>query len=280
MEAILQTFIDAALDAGAIIMQYYSRPLSERGLSYKADTSPVTKADQEANDKIIAKIQACPAVSALGNYGILAEESQDDLSRLEKEWCIIIDPLDGTKEFVAGLPEFTVNIALARQGVPVMGVIYAPATGELFYARKGKGAYKRTGCKGELQPFYPPEDQISVSNRREALVAMHSRYHLDARTKDLLRRHKSRFASVMTAGSSLKVCRIAEGKADVYYRFGYTMEWDTCAEQVIVMEAGGILLDGDTHEPIVYNRVDPCNRNGFMVLNSMDNWLEEVGRVP
>ncbi len=262
MEAILRTFMDAAIDAGEIIMKYYSLPLSERGLSYKEDHSPVTKADREANDCILAR------VSGLGDYGILAEESRDDLSRLEKEYCIIIDPLDGTKEFVAGLPEFTVNIALTYRGEPVIGVVYAPATKELFYAQKGKGAFKAV--------LPAPAERIYVSKRTDNLIAMHSRYHLDEKTKGLLERHRGRFASVTTAGSSLKVCRIAEGKADVYYRFGYTMEWDTCAEQLIVEEAGGVLLSGLDDKPLVYNRVDSCNRDGFYVLNRRENRLERL----
>ncbi len=268
MEAILRTFIDAALDAGKIIMKYYSLPLSERGLSYKEDQSPVTRADKEANQCILDRIVGAPCMEILGDYGILAEESQDDLSRLEKKWCVIIDPLDGTKEFIAGLPEFTVNIALAYCGEPVLGVVYAPATEELFYAQRGKGAFKA------ILPA--PAEQIFVSPRTQNLIAMHSRYHLDDKTKVLLERHQDLFASVTTAGSSLKVCRIAEGKADVYYRFGYTMEWDTCAEQLIVEEAGGVLLDGKMDRPIVYNREDPCNRDGFYVLNCLENRLERL----
>ncbi|MBR5279648.1 MAG: 3'(2'),5'-bisphosphate nucleotidase CysQ [Clostridia bacterium] len=268
MEGILRTFIDAALDAGEIIMKYYSLPLSERGLSYKEDQSPVTRADQEANQCILDRICGASCMEQLGDYGVLAEESRDDLSRLEKDWCVIIDPLDGTKEFIAGLPEFTVNIALVYQGEPVLGVVYAPATQELFYARRGGGAFKA------ILPA--PETRIFVSPRKTDLIAMHSRYHLDDKTKALLERHRDRFASVITAGSSLKVCRIAEGKADVYYRFGYTMEWDTCAEQLIVEEAGGFLLEGHTDRPIVYNRQDPCNRYGFYVVNCMENCLERL----
>lgn len=268
MEAILQTFIEAALDAGTIIMQYYSLPLSERGLSYKEDQSPVTQADKEANQCILDRIVGSPCMALLGDYGILAEESQDDLSRLEKDWCVIIDPLDGTKEFIAGLPEFTVNIALTYCGHPVLGVVYAPATKELFYAQKGEGAYK------SILPAAP--ERIFVSPRTQNLICMHSRYHLDEKTKGLLERHQDRFASVVTAGSSLKVCRIAEGKADVYYRFGYTMEWDTCAEQLIVEEAGGFLLDGRMEQPVVYNRPDSCNRDGFFVLNRPENRLESL----
>lgn len=265
-DAILHTFMDAALDAGKIIMQYYSLPLSERGLSYKEDHSPVTQADKEANRCILDRIVGDPCMEALGDYGVLAEESQDDLSRLEKEWCVIIDPLDGTKEFIAGLPEFTVNIALAHKGVPMLGVVYAPATQELFYARRGYGAFKR------ILPA--PEERIFVSSRTQDLVVMHSRYHLDEKTKELLEQYKERFTAITTAGSSLKVCRIAEGKADLYYRFGYTMEWDTCAEQLILEEAGGVLLECGTDLPIRYNRVDSCNRNGFYALNCLENRLD------
>ena len=137
-----------------------------------------------------------------------------------------------------------------------------------FYAQKGKGAFKA------ILPA--PAERIFVSARNEGLIAMHSRYHLDEKTRGLLERHRDRFASVTTAGSSLKVCRIAEGKADVYYRFGYTMEWDTCAEQLIVEEAGGVLLSGLDDKPLVYNRTDPCNRDGFYVLNRMENRLERL----
>ncbi len=267
MKDLLTLCTQTAIEAGKIIMDYYSLPLSERGLSYKADQSPVTKADQAANDYIVGCIRASRAVKSLGDYGILAEESQDDLSRLAKAWCFVIDPLDGTKEFVAGLPEFTVNIGLVRHGVPVLGVVYAPATQELFYAVAGEGAYKSVA--GE------PAVRIHVSDRTRGLVAMHSRYHLDGRTKGLLERHQDRFTAIVTAGSSLKVCRIAEGLADVYYRFGHTMEWDTCAEQLIVEEAGGYLLSGGAVEaPLRYNRPDSCNREGFFVVNRMENRLE------
>lgn len=276
MEGILRVCAQAALEAGDIIMDFYSLPLEERGLSYKEDQSPVTKADQAANDWLIRRIQDSPAVAALGDYGILAEESQDDPSRLEKEWCFIIDPLDGTKEFVAGLPEFTVNIALTRNGEPVLGVVYAPATRELFYAVQGRGAYKCTDPLPDM-PLFLPKHRIFVSSRTDNLVAMHSRFHLDDKTKSLLDRHHHRFASVTTAGSSLKVCRIAEGIADIYYRFGYTMEWDTCAEQIVVTEAGGFLCSGGENEaPLRYNRVDSCNREGFYVVNRMENRLEGV----
>lgn len=258
-EPFLPWMKDAAERAGEIIMKYYSLGNEAQKIEIKSDSSPVTVADKKANELIVGAVKE-NVPESFGEYGILAEESADDTSRLSKDWCFIIDPLDGTKEFIAGLPEFTVNIGVSYKGRAVMGVIYSPATKEMFWAVEGRGAYK-DGKK------------IHVSRRKRKIILLHSRYHLDDATKALIERNRHRISEIATAGSSLKVMRIAEGKADVYYRLGKTMEWDTCAEQIILTEAGGIMRDSND-KIITYNRPDTCNRIGFYVINKEQNRLE------
>ncbi|NLP48606.1 MAG: 3'(2'),5'-bisphosphate nucleotidase CysQ [Clostridiales bacterium] len=259
LEAMMATAIDAALAAGQKIREVYR---SDFEVEYKKDKSPLTLADTAAND-IICKILR----EKYPDFPILSEETQDNKVRLESDGCFIVDPLDGTKEFVKKNDEFTVNIAFAYHGKSIMGVVYAPALGQLYYAAQGLGAFfvqDHDGLEDKIS------QKISVSSRRENLIVMASRSHSDAALEALLEKNKAKIGQTLTAGSSLKGCLIARGQADVYYRTGLTCEWDTAAMQCLVEQAGGIFLQGDG-SPMRYNRENTLNEKGFFILNHIDN---------
>lgn len=253
MEDRLKLAIDVARLAGEAIMHEYQKP---HEIDYKADESPVTQADRLANDLIVSHLRA-----AYPAYGILAEESADDLTRLEKDWCWIVDPIDGTREYIKRNGEFTVNIALAYRHDIQLGVIYVPVTGELYYAAKGQGAFRE--AEGAAA-------RITVSDRTEDLTVLIGRTSQPEASKELIAANSHRIGRVIGTGSSLKGCLIARGEADVYYRFGPTMEWDLAAMDIIVREAGGHILEMNG-EPFRYNRPNPLNAIGFYVVNDLRN---------
>ncbi len=245
-----------ALEASALIMDNYA---SDFESTLKSDGSPLTLADRLANDHIVEGLS-----NDYPYIPILAEESADDPRRLSSDWCFIVDPLDGTKEFMAKNGEFTVNIGLVYQGKPVLGVIALPAKNELYTGLIGDGAFRESANQKAVS--------LHVSDRLDHLIAIGSRSHAQPEEQALLEAHRHQIAIESVAGSSLKGCRIAEGGADVYYRFGNTMEWDVCAMQAIVEAAGGVVLDL-TGQPLTYNHPTP-RFNGFCVLNRLENfWL-------
>lgn len=272
--ALMSVITRAFYRASEHIMNIYQKDFT---VKYKEDTSPVTEADEGANKIILDILQ-----KAYPEWATLAEESyKDDRTnrwRLENPWCFIVDPLDGTKEFVAHVDQFSICIALAHYGKIEAGAVYAPTTNILYYAVRELGAYK-VQTDGRTEPlFFHPKDRIHVSDRTENLIAMVSRSHIDEKTAALLEKGKQsgRIAEVISAGSALKGCGIAAGEADIYYRMGATMEWDTAANQVIVEEAGGIMrqLDQNRSE-FSYNREDSLNANGFYILNKPENDLAD-----
>lgn len=249
----LKICIQLAIEAGKEILKVYAMDFQ---IERKEDDSPVTLADKQANDLIVKGL-----AEAFPSYGILAEESKDTKERLQKEWCFIIDPLDGTKEFIKRNDEFTVNIGLAYKNKVVLGVIYVPVTEELYYATKGNGSYYEIGNKKEV-------NRVSdIDDKPRMLV---SRSHISEELFELIKRNDIK--DMKRVGSSLKGCLIAQGKAEIYYRYGLTMEWDTCAMQCIVEEAGGILRQLDESE-MIYNREDSVNKIGFYVINKKENRL-------
>jgi 3'(2'), 5'-bisphosphate nucleotidase len=243
----------AALDAGVKILEIYQ---SDFKIDYKEDESPLTCADKEA-DEII-----CQAIAkAFPDHAILSEESADDLNRLNNSFCWVIDPVDGTKEFINHTDEFTVNIALVKDSKAILGVVYVPVTGEMYYAYKGGGSYyEREGTIIENH----------VSDRLERLRMLSSKYHKAEAFLDLVEANANKISMVESVGSSLKGCLIARGHAECYYRFGLTSEWDTAAVQIVVEEAGGIFMQLD-HSEMTYNRRDSLNRKGFYIVNDQRN---------
>ena len=225
----------------------------------KEDRSPLTEADLASNAIIASHIQ-----EAFPQDAFLSEESMDDPSRLGRDRCWVVDPLDGTKEFLKGNGEFTVNIALSLKGEPVLGVVLLPVTGECYYAARGEGAFLEDHGVVML---------LTTSSRTEALRITTSRSHPSEKLQTFLKRHARKLEEVIPAGSSLKGCRIAEGRAELYYRFGPTMEWDTAAMHCVVEEAGGYVrqMDGS---PLRYNRRNSRNEKGFYMINRQENYLD------
>lgn len=262
---VLDVIVPAAKEAGAEIMKIYRTDFL---VEYKDDKSPLTEADIASNKVICKRIR-----SAFPDIPILSEEKESEnedmvekaTKRLNSRFCFIIDPLDGTKEFVKKNDEFTVNIALSDNGISVCGAIYVPATDTMYFAARGCGAWKQEGMASAVR--------ISSSDRSDAMILMLSRSHTDERTEKLLAKYSDRIAGVERSGSSIKGCFVAEGKADAYYRFGYTMEWDTAAMQCICEEAGATVMQCDG-TPLVYNRVNNLNDKGFYIVNRRENTFE------
>lgn len=216
--------------------------------TFKADQSPLTAADLAANH-IIKKIlrEAAPEIP------YFSEESMDVPyeDRASLNWSWLVDPLDGTKEFVKKNGEFTVNIALLQGSSVHMGVVYAPVLDRLFFASKGEGAFVRE--KGMDQRM----EVRQFSLKDEGLRIVASRSHRSEATEQFISGLKNPQFHAM--GSSLKIMLVANGEADIYPRFAPTMEWDTAASQIILEEAGGKLLLTDMEEPLVYNKSDRMN---------------------
>lgn len=247
-----------SIQAGLAILKIYKTNFS---IMTKKDNSPLTLADRASNNIIVNGIK-----NYFPDFGILSEESKDDKSRLSKNYCFIIDPLDGTKEFVEKNGQFTVNIALAYNQKAIMGVIYYPVKKELYYACEGMGAFLENIEKDETK-------KISVTNKIDKLIIVKSKSHSCDKEKKLIEDNSNRISEILTVGSSLKGCMIASGEADIYYRFGQTYEWDTAAMQCIVEEAGGIFRQIDGSK-ILYNRKDNLNKKGFYAINRLENiWL-------
>ncbi len=228
-DALISLAAALALEAGAAILK-----VRERGFDVmrKEDRSPVTEADHAAEAIIVAGLRkAVPDLPVIAEEEVAAGQITEPTASY---W--LVDPLDGTREFTAGNDEFAVNIGLVRDGKPVLGVVAIPAAGELFGGIVGRGAWKRVG--GQQMPVHarlPPE---------EGLTVLASRYHGSSTRLDEFLQGK-RVAKLINFGSSVKFCRLAEGIADLYPRFGRTMEWDTCAPQAVLEAAGGTVRTFD-----------------------------------
>ena len=247
-------FRRAALEAGAKIMVVYGRDTLQT--RQKEDQSPVTEAD-EAADALIRQIvgQAFPDI-------LLVTEEHSQSHGQQADRFIIVDPLDGTKEFIQRRGDFTVNIALVENGVPVRGVVYAPARERLFYTRADGVAVEESGPFGENAG---PCRVLTVSAAdNDALRVVASKSHRDEATDSYIARYA--VAAFAGAGSSLKFCLIAGGEADFYPRLGRTMEWDTAAGHAVVLGAGGQVVRLDDHQPLRYGKAGYENPF-FLVLS-------------
>lgn len=254
----LQKIKNLSIQAGKEIMKIYDTDFS---VEYKDDDSPLTKADKNANEVIASALK-----SEYPEYAVLSEESKDDKSRLTNDYCFIVDPLDGTKEFVKRNGQFTVNIALTYKKRPILGIIYVPVTRQLYYASKGEGAYLEDTKTGEVK-------KLEVTDKTSDLIWVGSKSHSSEKEEKLIESNQDVISETVSSGSSLKGCMIAEGKADVYYRYGLTSEWDTAAMQCIVEEAGGIFRQMDGSE-MLYNRENNLNEKGFYIVNREENiWV-------
>ena len=252
---ILEQMKKLAVEAGKIIMEIYE---TDFDVDYKDDASPLTMADKRANAHIVSHL-----TEAFPEIAMLSEEMKDDKSRRENDYCFIVDPLDGTKEFVKRNGQFTVNIALVYKGNPVLGVIYVPVSKDLYYASVEDGTYKKDGATGE-------DIRLSVTDKTTDLTWVGSKSHSSEKEENMIKAHEAQISNVISAGSSLKGCLVAEGKADVYYRFGLTCEWDTAAMHCIAEQAGAIVAQID-HTELVYNRENTLNEKGFYIVNTKAN---------
>lgn len=255
---VLEVLRNLAAEAGKIIMSIYETDFE---VDYKEDESPLTMADRRANDCIVSGL-----AEKFPDYAVLSEEMKDDGKRRQNDYCFIVDPLDGTKEFVKRNGQFTVNIALAYRQKPIVGVIYVPVTEDLYYASVEAGAYKKDGKTGEVT-------RLHVSDKTNQLIWVGSKSHSGEKEAALIEKHRGQIAEVVSAGSSLKGCLVAEQKADVYYRFGLTCEWDTAAMHCIAEAAGAVVRQMD-HTELLYNRENTLNDKGFYIVNRKENVWE------
>jgi 3'(2'), 5'-bisphosphate nucleotidase len=232
-----------ALDAGEAILLVYDRADFE--VRVKGDSSPVTEADEAADRVISAGLRA-----AFPNVPLITEEQAESHS-LSASSFLIVDPLDGTKEFVQRRGDFTVNIAYVEDGVPVAGVVYAPAKRRLFYTLPDGGAVEEQGPFGKDQAGTLRRLQVAKPDN-SALMVVASKSHRDQATDDYISQYRVR--DMTSAGSSLKFCLVATGEADLYPRLGRTMEWDTAAGHAVLRGAGGQVVMFDGHQPLTYGK--------------------------
>ncbi len=248
-------FRKLALEAGDRIMEIYDADDFE--VKAKSDDSPVTAADEAADALISAGIRA-----AFPNLSLVTEEQADSHNQSATNF-IIVDPLDGTKEFIKRRGDFTVNIAYVENGVPLRGVVYAPAKNRLFYTDASGQSVEETG------PFVKDKkgsvSEISVSNPdNSGLLVVASKSHRDAATDDYIGKYS--VTDMKSAGSSLKFCLIATGEADIYPRLGRTMEWDTAAGDAVLRGAGGHVIRFDDHSTFTYGK--PGYENPFFIAHA------------
>jgi len=263
--------IQSAIAAGKAINEVYRA--EDFAVAYKTDKSPLTIADQKSHEII---------TGALNAYGlpVLSEEGKDIPYAQRKNWerFWMVDPLDGTKEFIKRNGEFTVNIALIENSRPVLGTIFVPDRNTLYFAGRNFGAFKlKDGDFDRLQNVRTDSDEEARSllaqiveqstrlpielTRDNALTIVGSRSHKTAELEAYVAEKRKAFGDVefISAGSSLKICLVAEGKADLYPRLGPTMEWDTAAGQAIAENAGAVVYQHDREEPLIYNKEDLHN---------------------
>ena len=261
LDKLLEIAIRTSINAGKEILQVYS---SEFSVEKKEDNSPLTFADKKSHEIIFISLSET-------QIPILSEEGKEIPFAERKKWNLlwIVDPLDGTKEFVKRNGEFTVNIALVENGKPVLGVIYSPVKKDLYFSSKNIGAYKFSDFTfkyANLDQLISKSEKLPIRTSREKFTIVSSRSHMTDETINFITALKTEHGEVeiISAGSSLKICLVAEGAADVYPRFGPTMEWDTAAGQAIAECAGKKIIDIQKKLPMTYNKESLLN-SSFIV---------------
>ncbi|OQA06599.1 MAG: 3'(2'),5'-bisphosphate nucleotidase CysQ [Bacteroidetes bacterium ADurb.Bin397] len=260
---LLHQAILASIEAGLAIMNVYDGP---HEIEIKDDKSPLTIADRQSHLSIMAHLKET-------GIPVLSEEGKNIPYEERKDWPLfwMVDPLDGTKEFIKRNGEFTVNIALIENGAAVAGVIYAPVPDTLWYGSTGSGSFKVDQAAKVLSNF-KDVDTISYALNNSAVslpktgdarpfTVVASRSHLSPETETLIAelKEKHKIIEFVSKGSSLKICLVAEGSADIYPRLAPTMEWDTAAGQAVVEAAGGRVLRAADRQPLAYNKEDLLN---------------------
>ena len=248
----IATLLDIARRAGAAIMHVYA---GDHDVQYKDDNSPLTAADKASHEIIVAGLRAVTP-----EIPILSEEGADIPYAVRRDWqrFWLVDPLDGTKEFIKRNGEFTVNIALIAEGHPILGVVFVPALDRLFWGVADEAAWLQEAGRD------PRQIHVRQPDPERGLSVVMSRSHPSPDLDEYLQ--SVNVAEIISVGSSLKLCVLAEGKADLYPRLGPTMEWDIAAGQAVVEAAGGDVRTLDGH-PLRYNKQDL--RNPFFVAKSV-----------
>lgn len=263
LEILLLAAIKASLKAGEEILKVYE---SDFAVEHKDDKSPLTLADKNAHNIICGKLKET-------NLPVLSEEGKliEYAERSQWEYFWMVDPLDGTKEFVKRNGEFTVNIALIHQQRSILGVIYVPVTKTLYFAAEGIGSYKVQSSTFDVQSFglndiIISSEKLPLKIIKSKFTIVASRSHLSEETEMFIDGIKTTHKEVafISSGSSIKLCLVAEGSADIYPRFAPTMEWDTAAGQAICEVAGKLVIDYSTNKPVLYNKKNLLN-NWFIV---------------
>lgn len=245
MQLEIEELLSIARDAGKVVLDVYNDQNRFEEVKFKSDLSPLTLADQASNDLIVSRLKIfSPDIPILSEEG--GDITYEERKQWKHFWCV--DPLDGTKEFISRNGEFTINIALIQDRVPVLGIIYVPVTNTMYYANQETGGWKidSEGVKSSIKVDKNSTDWVSVG----------SRSHASDFEKEVLARYP--VVKNIAIGSSLKFCLVAEGLAHIYFRHGPTMEWDTAAGQAILTLSGGqmITLSG---EPFLYNKLALLN---------------------
>ncbi|MBN1988902.1 MAG: 3'(2'),5'-bisphosphate nucleotidase CysQ [Bacteroidales bacterium] len=252
---LLSAAISTAVRAGGLIMDVYNS--DDFHVNLKSDSTPLTLADRKAHSEISNSLMKT-------RIPVLSEEGRNLQYEERKGWEYfwLVDPLDGTKEFIKRNGEFTVNIALVYNGYPIMGVVYVPVSGSLYFSVKGKGAFLIEQILPEVSADYIAQDllhsasKLPIATERDSFIVVGSRSHMSKETEEYIALLRGKFHKVdfKPRGSSLKICMVAEGNADVYPRFAPTTEWDTAAGQAVAEEAGCSVVSVDGNERLVYNK--------------------------
>lgn len=273
--SVLHAVVACVLEAGAAVMAVYNS--DDFAIERKDDDSPLTQADRASHEVLVSTL------ADLSEFPILSEESDpapwSERQAWDRYW--LLDPLDGTKEFIKRNGEFTVNVALVEKGEPILGVVYAPAKGLLYFAHRGDGAYKAVlheagPEKNSVESVEPVESVENVlaaaqpikvasppTDSAKPWCVMGSRSHSQEDFEAFIARLPA--SELKPLGSSLKLCLVAEGQADLYPRLGPTSEWDTAAAQAIVEVAGGLVLNVETGQPLRYNQKESILNPKFVV---------------
>lgn len=252
----IETAIEAAIEAGAVIMKIYKNEIE---VVFKDDESPLTLADQQANACIENKLKPF-------GIPIISEETKQLPYEIRKNWntCWIVDPLDGTKEFIKKNDEFTVNIALIENGKPKFGVIFAPALNEFYYGLVDENVAYKTITTNETTAANVINNSVQIfpNKDKNVLRVVGSRSHMNEETTTFmnqLEQKSGKKVSIISKGSSLKLCLVAEGAADVYPRFAPTMEWDIAAGHAICNAVGLKVVQQNSKDELQYNKENLLN---------------------
>ena len=257
---LLSQIIETAVAAGKVILQVYNS--DDFGVKIKEDKSPLTLADQKAHDVIMEELSKT-------DYPVLSEEGAKIEYRERSQWTKfwLVDPLDGTKEFIKRNGEFTVNIALIENQKPIMGVVYVPVSDEIYAGGIENGAFLISGianllCDNTIETIVEQKsEKIPLPKSSGKYTVVGSRSHMSSETEAFIGELKTKHGELdfISKGSSLKLCMIANGKADIYPRFAPTMEWDTAAGHAVIVAAGGKVIHHDSENRLLYNKENLLN---------------------